>query len=71
MLLACSTLTLVFLYLQVEKELKATLSEWENDHERYFIIKDSRYLDTIESQWKEKNEIKEKEKLKRVSCRNP
>ena len=52
------------------------LSEWENDHERYFIIKDTRYLDTIEHQWQEKNEVKEKEKMKRVSlqttlCRSP
>lgn len=57
----------MLLQLQVEKELKAMLSEWENDHERYFIIRDTRYLDTIEHQWQEKNETKEKEKMKRVS----
>ena len=42
------------------------LTEWENDHERYFVIQDTRYLDTIERQWEEKNQQKEQEKLKRV-----
>lgn len=42
------------------------LAMWENDHERYFVVRDSRYLDTIQHQWEEKNEQKEKEKIQRV-----
>ena len=42
------------------------LAMWENDHERYFVVRDSRYLDTIQNQWEEKNEQKEKEKIQRV-----
>lgn len=52
---------------KVEKELKGVLEQWEEDHERYFVISDSRYLDTISRQWAERDEKKEKEKLKRVS----
>ncbi len=53
--------------LQVEKELRSVLKEWENDHERHFVVFDCRYLDTIEQQWDERTTIKEKEKMKRVS----
>ena len=42
------------------------LTEWENDHERYFVVSDTRYLDTIDRQWEEKNVLKEKEKMNRV-----
>ena len=52
---------------KVEKELKGVLEQWEEDHERYFVVSDSRYLDTIARQWVEKDEQKEKEKIKRVS----
>ncbi len=52
---------------QIEKELRSVLQEWENDHERHFVVKDSRYLDTINRQWEEKNATKEVEKMKRVS----
>lgn len=52
---------------KVEKELKGVLEQWEEDHERYFVISDSRYLDTIARQWAERDEQKEKEKIKRVS----
>ena len=52
--------------LQIEKELESVLTMWENDHERYFVVKDSRYLDTVKNQWEEKNEQKEKEKMQRV-----
>lgn len=52
---------------KVEKELKAVLGQWEEDHERYFVISDVRYLDTIARQWSEIEEQKEKEKIKRVS----
>ena len=51
----------------MEKELKAVLGQWEEDHERYFVISDVRYLDTIARQWSEIEEQKEKEKIKRVS----
>ena len=51
----------------MEKELKSVLEQWEEDHERYFVISDSRYLDTIARQWAERDEQKEKEKVKRVS----
>ena len=47
------------------------LTMWERDHERYFVVKDSRYLDTIEGQWEEKNEQREKEKMERVSEMEP
>ena len=40
---------------------------WERDHERYFVVRDNRYLDTIECQWEERNEQKEMEKIQRVS----
>ena len=52
---------------RVEKEIKAVLKQWEEDHERYFVISDVRYLDTISRQWAERDEQKVKEKLKRVS----
>lgn len=56
-----------YLLHQVERELKSVLNEWENDHERHFIVWDARYLDTIQRQWEEKNSTKEMEKIKRVS----
>ena len=52
---------------KVEKELKTALEQWEEDHERYFVISDTRYLDTITRQWEERDHQKEKEKIKRVS----
>lgn len=52
---------------KVEKELKAVLGQWEEDHERYFVVSDTRYLDTITRQWAERDEQKIKEKMKRVS----
>ena len=52
---------------KVEKELQTVLTQWEEDYERYFIVNDNRYLDTIESQWAEKNVKKEQEKVVRVS----
>ena len=42
------------------------LIQWENDHERHFVVHDNRYLDVIEKQWEEKNLHKEQEKVKRV-----
>lgn len=53
---------------RVEKELNAVLVQWEEDHERFFMVHDSRYLDTIQLQWTEKKMIKCNEKVKRVSC---
>ena len=52
---------------KIEKELKTALGQWEDDHERYFVIADTRYLDTITRQWEERDQQKEKEKIKRVS----
>ena len=52
---------------KVEKELKKELEQWEEDHERYFVVADSRYLDTISRQWFEREEQKMQEKMKRVS----
>lgn len=52
---------------RVEKELNAVLTEWEEDHERFFMVHDSRYLDTIQLQWAEKKITKCTEKVKRVS----
>ena len=52
---------------RVEKALKEVLKNWEDDHERFFIMHDTRYLDTIEQQWKEKEANKSQEKVKRVS----
>ena len=52
---------------RVEKELSTVLTEWEEDHERFFMVHDSRYLDTIQLQWAEKKITKCTEKVKRVS----
>lgn len=52
---------------RVEKELNAILQQWEEDHERYFIVHDSRYLDTIKLQWSERETSKCNEKAKKVS----
>lgn len=51
---------------KIEKELKSELKHWEEDCERYFIVHDSRYLDTIETQWEETDRQKQREKMKRV-----
>lgn len=50
---------------RIEKELKAVLAQWEEDHERFFMVQDSRYLDTIQLQWTEKKLTKCTEKVKR------
>jgi uncharacterized protein YqgV (UPF0045/DUF77 family) len=52
---------------RVEKELNSVLAEWEEDHERFFMVHDNRYLDTIQLQWAEKKLTKCTEKVKRVS----
>lgn len=51
---------------RVEKELNGVLEQWEEDHERFFIVHDSRYLDTVKLQWRDKENTKCSEKLKRV-----
>ena len=51
---------------RVEKELNAVLEQWEEDHERYFMVNDGRYLDSIKLQWSEKEASKCQEKMKRV-----
>lgn len=51
---------------KVEKQLKAVLLQWEEDHERYFVVSDTRYLDTMEYQMKERSQEREQEKIKKV-----
>lgn len=51
---------------KIEKELNTVLLQWEDDHERFFMVEDGRYLDTIKLQWDQKKEDKSNEKLKRV-----
>ena len=51
---------------KLEKELNVILQQWEEDHERYFMVNDGRYLDTIRMQWNEKEATKCQEKMKRV-----
>ena len=52
---------------RIEKELNTVLMQWEEDHERFFMVHDSRYLDSIQLQWEEKKMNKCNEKAKRVS----
>lgn len=42
------------------------LSQWEEDHERHFIVLDRRFLDVLEEQIEERTYKKEKEKIKKV-----
>jgi len=51
---------------RIEKTLKEMLKSWEDDHERFFMVHDNRYIDTLEQQWKEKETSKTMEKAKRV-----
>lgn len=51
---------------RVERSLCEMLENWEDRHEKFFIVLDARYLDTMKSQWKEKEENKGHEKIKRV-----
>ncbi len=51
---------------RIEKELRAVLEQWEEDHERYFMVNDGRYLDTIKMQWSERQATKCTEKAKKV-----
>ena len=44
------------------------LTQWEQDHERYLIVHNERYLDTIDRQWGEKKQLEEQEKLEKVKC---
>ena len=37
---------------KLEKELKSVLLQWEEDHERYFMVEDSRYIDAMEAKMK-------------------
>lgn len=50
---------------RIEKELNTVLVQWEEDHERFFMVHDSRYLDSIQLQWEEKKMNKCNEKAKR------
>ena len=51
---------------KLEKSLTSELRQWEEDCERYFIVQDSRYLDTIKSQWEETGKQKQIEIAKKV-----
>ena len=54
---------------KVENELKTVLTQWEQDHERYLIVHDERYLDTIDRQWGEKKQLEEQEKLEKQKAK--
>ena len=51
---------------QVEKKLKQTVTQWEEDHCRRFIVFDKPYLDELENQLANYNLMKEQEKMKKV-----
>ena len=51
---------------RTERELKSVLTQWEEDHERHFIVHDARFLDLLEQQVEERCQKKEVEKLKKV-----
>ena len=56
---------------RAERELKGVLSQWEEDHERHFIVLDTRFLDLLEQQIEERSCKKESEKMKKVyMCRD-
>ena len=42
------------------------MSQWEEDHERHFVVLDTRFLDLMEQQIKERSQKKENEKMKKV-----
>ena len=52
---------------KLEKTLTSELKQWEEDCERYFIVQDTRYLDTIKTQWEETGKQKQIEIAKKVS----
>ena len=52
---------------RVEKELKTVVLQWEEDHERHFIIHDIHFLDVMEQQNEESSHKREKEKIKKVT----
>ena len=51
---------------KLEKELRAVLQQWEQDHGRSFVVRDEPYLDTMNGQWRDLKQQKEKEKELRV-----
>ena len=52
---------------RIEKELKTVILQWEEDHERHFIIHDTHFLDVMEQQNEESSHKREKEKIKKVT----
>lgn len=52
---------------RTEKEVQTILLQWEEDHERHFVVLDTRFLDVLEQQIEERSHRREKEKIKKVS----
>lgn len=50
---------------KVEKKLKQTVTQWEEDHCRRFVVLDKPYLDELENQLANYNLMKEQEKVKK------
>ena len=42
------------------------MTQWEEDHERHFVVLDTRFLDLMEQQIEERSQKKENEKMKKV-----
>ena len=42
------------------------VTQWEEDHERHFVVFDTRFLDLMEEQIEERSQKKETEKMKKV-----
>lgn len=51
---------------RTEKELRTVIGQWEEDHERHFVIHDTRFLDLMEQQIEDRCSKKEMEKMKKV-----
>ena len=51
---------------QVEEELKSTISSWERDNENVFLVNGERYLDVMERQWLCHEEEKKRAVAERV-----
>jgi protein regulator of cytokinesis 1 len=51
---------------RTERELRGVVTQWEEDHERHFVVLDTRFLDLMEEQIEERSQKKETEKMKKV-----
>ncbi|CAI8041453.1 Protein regulator of cytokinesis 1 [Geodia barretti] len=50
---------------RTERELSGVVTQWEEDHERHFVVLDTRFLDLMEEQIEERSLKKETEKMKK------